>query len=162
MEIERKADRLILSTGAGAPWFSSLAIGLFVFGISGTILVAHVYEAIYKGWHFGWAALIICPLVMYSFGKVIIAACHATLEVDARYGQVLLERRFLSRTEREKFRLDDVAALEVEVSKDSDGDKQYQPVLRLTSGRRIELAAKSFSRAKLDPAVAAFEAARVK
>lgn len=135
MQVKNTGGKLTLSTGEGRPWLSTLLIPGLVMTICAIVLVGHLYQAIVNGWQWGWLSAIIMPLILYGLGRTVLASHHAKLIVDPRFGRI-----------------------EVDVATDSDGDKLYQPVLALKSGRRIELGVQSYRRAPLDEAARAFQA----
>ena len=154
MHIIEQRDILVLTNGEGSPRRQVLMQAAFVLPITLTILIAHVSAAM-EGWSWGWLALLIVPTALLAFLRSWRALCHATIEIDRRFGRVRVERRFVTRTIEEKLSLSDVAALEVETGKDNDGDKTYGPVLALKDGRRIALGPKRLDRAPVDRAVEA-------
>lgn len=154
MHIIQQRDTLVLTNGDGSPRRRIVLKALFALPISLVILIAHVAAAMH-GWAWGWLALLIVPLGLYGFVRSWRQLCHATLEIDRRFGRVRLERRFAARTEEERLALGDVAALEVETATDSDGDRMYAPVLALKDGRRIVLGPRRLDRASINRAVEA-------
>ena len=152
MHILEQRDALVLTNGEGSPRRLILMQAGFVLPISLAILIAHLSAAM-DGWTWGWLSLLIVPPGLLAFWRSWRAQCHATLEIDRRFGRVRLERRFATRTEEERLHLGDLAALEVESEKDGDGDRTFAPVLALRDGRRITLGPKRLDRAPLDRAV---------
>lgn len=154
MHIIEQRDTLVLTNGEGSPRRQILLQAAFVLPISLAILVAHLSAAM-DGWSWGWLSLLIVPPGLFAFWRSWRAHCHATLEIDRRFGRVRLERRFATRVEEERLQLGDLAALEVETEKDGDGDKTFAPVLALRDGRRIALGPKRLDRGPMDRAAAA-------
>ena len=152
MHIIEQRETLVLTNGEGSPRRQMLLQAGFVLPISLGILAAHLSAAMH-GWIWGWLAVAIIPPGLYAFWRSWRRQCHATLEIDRRFGKVRLERRFATRTEQEGLQLGDVAALEVDAA--SDGDKSFAPVLTLHDGRRIVLGPSRPDRAPLDRAAEA-------
>lgn len=154
MHIIEQRDTLVLTNGEGSPARSVLLQAIFVLPISLTVLIAHLMAAM-DGWSWGWLSLFIVIPALIVFARGWADASHATVELDRRFGKVRVERRYALRTEEEKLALSDLRALDVETSKDSDGDSFFQPVLILKDGRRLPLGPKRNDRAPIDRAVAA-------
>jgi hypothetical protein len=158
MHILEQRDTLVLTNGNGSPRRSIVLQALFALPISIAILTTHLSAAM-NGWEWGWLALLIVPIWIFALVRAWRQQCHATLEIDRRFGRVRLERRFATRTEEEKLALGDVAALEVETATDSDGERSYAPVLALKDGRRIVLGPKRLDRASVHRAAEAVRSA---
>ncbi|MGE0700497.1 MAG: hypothetical protein AB7O57_15475 [Hyphomicrobiaceae bacterium] len=154
MHIIEQNDTLVLRNGEGSPRRQIVLQAIFVIPIASGVVLSHLSAAM-RGWVWGWLALLIVPPAIYGFVRSWRELCHATLEIDRRFGRVRIERRYATRVVEEKLRLSDIAGLEIETTKDSDGDKTFGPVLALRDGRRIMLGPKRSDMAPLERAVAA-------
>ena len=138
MKITRDGDRLILTTGDGRPWVSSLFVVLFVGGIAATILVALVKNVARDGFSIATLGGVIIPIVIIAFGRQLLAAHHATVEIDQRFGRVSVERRYFFKTIREKLKFDELKGFAIHETED-DGSPRYQLKLECLDGRQFIL-----------------------
>lgn len=154
MQIEQKGDRLMLSTGEGRPWASSLFIALFVGGIATAILVGLVRDWARDGFSLVHLGGVLIPIVVTAFARDLAHAHHATVEIDERFGRIAIERRFLFKTLTEKLRFEEVQGFAIHETED-DGSPRYQLKLACRDGRHLILGQRIADRAGLDNALAA-------
>jgi len=160
MRIECRDDTLVLTSTDPIPWFGVRSLMLLIIPICSAFFVSHVYSAFAKDWKIGWLVAAFMAFMVISLVRDLLGACHSTVVVDTRFRQVDIERRFIHRSEHEKLRFAEIAALEIAESTDSDGQPHFQPVLLLNSGRKLVLGPKLQSREALDQAIAAFDKSR--
>lgn len=154
MKITRDVDRLILTTGDGRPWVSSLFVVLFVGGIAATILVALAKNVARDGFSIATLGGVIIPIVVFAFGRELLAAHHATVEIDQRFGRISIEQRYLFKTIREKLKFDELKGFAVHETED-DGSPRYQLKLECLDGRQFVLGQRIADRDAISKALTA-------
>ena len=157
MKITRDGDQLILTTGDGRPWASSLFTVLFVGGITTTITVGLLMDLARDGFSVMHLAGVLIPIVLFAFARMLRDAHHATVRIDDRFGRVSIERRYLFKTLVDQLRFDEVIGFAIHET-DDDGSPRYQLKLDTTNGRTLILGQRESDRSALDEAVAAVAA----
>lgn len=151
MRVSQEKDVLVLTTGNGRP-FAGLLWLAFPLGIAGTVAAAHLGDQSAMGLFGGVFALFIGAMFVWHALR---SSFNMSLLLDQRRGQALLERRWITRTEKTTLELSEIADFIVEVQTRNDST-QFVPVMVLTNGRHIELGAGSwYARDTLEEAMLA-------
>ena len=133
---------LVLTFGQGRPLADEarlllpvIVAAVAVFAVYG-YLTGQSLSFSLEGWSVGSAAIWLT--VLGFIGWTLLKSNHATVEVDDRHNSVTLERRYVLKTMKQRFKFEEIERFEAE-RLDLDGTPAVQPRLVLKNGTSIDL-----------------------